>query len=265
MARFLDVDPDPGVASAERSPGLAATGYGDHGTAEASVSSLYQASALSLIRLAYVMLGDLPSAEDVVQEAFVGLYRHWDRLTAADGAAYYVRASVLNGCRSVLRRRAVRRRRVAEQPPTASAEAVVLGGEEREEVIRALGRLNGRIAVRQPKNAAGEAYWIQARVTPDGRTVIAIKDRLRRKVSQQLVAFSTATGKVRQVLSDVTFLDADDEQVQWMTPSGSKLIVTGTRPAHAAHAPFYEANAGVLSGGHYAPLPWSARTFAAAW
>ena len=124
---------------------------------------------------------------------------------------------------------------------------------------------NGRLAVGQPKNAAGEAYWIQARVSPDGRTVIAIRDRLRRKVSQQLVAFSTATGKVRQVLSDVTFLDADDEQVQWMTPSGSKLIVTDTRPAHAAHTPFYEANAGVLSGGHYAPLPWSTRTFAAAW
>ena len=138
------MDPDPGVVSAERSPGLAAAGDGDRGAAEAAVSGLYQASALSLIRLAYVMLGDLPSAEDVVQEAFVGLYRHWDRLRAADEAAYYVRASVLNGCRSVLRRRAVRRRPLAEQPPTPSAEAVVLGGEERDEVIRALGRLAHR-------------------------------------------------------------------------------------------------------------------------
>ena len=41
----------------------------------AAVTALYQASALSLIRLAYVMLDDLATAEDVVQEAFYGLYR----------------------------------------------------------------------------------------------------------------------------------------------------------------------------------------------
>lgn len=98
------------------------------------------------------MLGDRPSAEDVVQEAFCGLYRHWDRLDGADGAVYYVRAAVLNGCRSVLRHRAVRRkglaavraRGLAEQPPGVSAEAVVLGGEDHDEVIRVLGRLPHR-------------------------------------------------------------------------------------------------------------------------
>jgi RNA polymerase sigma-70 factor (sigma-E family) len=108
------------------------------------VGALYQASALTLIRLAYVMLGDLPGAEDVVQEAFIGLYRHWDRLDGADAALPYVRASVLNGCRSVLRRRAVRRRWMAEQPPAVPVETELLGGEERQDVIRALGRLPHR-------------------------------------------------------------------------------------------------------------------------
>jgi RNA polymerase sigma-70 factor (sigma-E family) len=106
--------------------------------AEAAVTALYQQSALSLIRLAYVMLDDLPSAEDVVQEAFYGLYRRWDRLKDPDSAMYYVRTSVLNGCRSVRRRRAVRRRGLADAPPVVSAESVVLSGEEREEVIRAV-------------------------------------------------------------------------------------------------------------------------------
>ena len=106
--------------------------------AEAAVTALYQASALSLIRLAYVMLDDLPSAEDVVQEAFYGLYRRWDRLKDPESAMYYVRTSVLNGCRSVRRRRAVRRRGLADEPPAVSAETVVLSGEEREEVIRAV-------------------------------------------------------------------------------------------------------------------------------
>jgi RNA polymerase sigma-70 factor (sigma-E family) len=117
--------------------------------AAAAVGALYESSALGLIRMAYVMLGDLPSAEDVVQEAFYGLYRRWDRLADPAGALYYVRTSVLNGCRSALRRRAVRRgfvqhRTLPDEPPAASAETVVLGGEEREDVIRALRHLPDR-------------------------------------------------------------------------------------------------------------------------
>ena len=40
-----------------------------------AVTALYQAHALGLVRLAVVMLGDRAAAEDVVQEAFCGLYR----------------------------------------------------------------------------------------------------------------------------------------------------------------------------------------------
>jgi RNA polymerase sigma-70 factor (sigma-E family) len=141
-------NPDPaddfGSRTAVDLPGAAPPELPAGAGAEAAVTAIYQANALSLIRLAYITLGDLPSAEDVVQEAFYGLYRRWDRLKDASGALFYVRASVLNGCRSVLRRRAVRRRSLAYQPSAASAEAVVLSGEEREEVIRALGRLPHR-------------------------------------------------------------------------------------------------------------------------
>jgi DNA-directed RNA polymerase specialized sigma24 family protein len=42
--------------------------------AEAGVTGLYQAHALGLMRLAFLMLGDRSGAEDVVQEAFCGLY-----------------------------------------------------------------------------------------------------------------------------------------------------------------------------------------------
>jgi DNA-directed RNA polymerase specialized sigma24 family protein len=70
-----------------------------------AVTALYQAHALGLIRLAVVMLGDRPAAEDVVQEAFCGLYRRWHTLSDTGKALSYVRSSVINGCRSVLRRR----------------------------------------------------------------------------------------------------------------------------------------------------------------
>jgi len=96
------------------------------------------------MRLAYLMLGDRPSAEDVVQDAFYGLYRNWDRLADHDRALAYVRSSVLNGCRSALRHQAVGRRLTSYQPPAASAEATALGHEERRQVMQAVRRLPAR-------------------------------------------------------------------------------------------------------------------------
>jgi RNA polymerase sigma-70 factor (sigma-E family) len=110
----------------------------------AAVGALYQSHAVGLIRLAYLMLGDRPSAEDAVQDAFCGLYRHWDRLADPDRALAYVRTAVLNGCRSALRRRTLVRRLNTYQPPGASAEATALGNEERHEVLQAVRRLPDR-------------------------------------------------------------------------------------------------------------------------
>jgi RNA polymerase sigma-70 factor (sigma-E family) len=108
------------------------------------VTELYRATALGLIRLAYVILGDQHAAEDVVQEAFGNLFRRWDRLPQIDGLEYYVRASVVNACRSVLRRRAVRQRRVLYELPAPSAEAAVFAGVERDDLIRAVDLLPAR-------------------------------------------------------------------------------------------------------------------------
>jgi RNA polymerase sigma-70 factor (sigma-E family) len=126
-------------------PGPAADPAADPaGGAEAGVGALYRAQAVGLIRLAYLMLGDRAAAEDVVQDAFCGLYRNWGRLADPGGALPYVRSSVLNGCRSVLRRRALGLRVTMYQPPAGSAEAAVLGREERQEVLRAVRRLPHR-------------------------------------------------------------------------------------------------------------------------
>jgi RNA polymerase sigma-70 factor (sigma-E family) len=117
-------------------------------TAETAVTALYQAHALGMIRLAHIMLGDRASAEDVVQEAFYGVYRRWSALTDTGNAIAYVRSSVLNGCRSALRRQARARGRAAAQqaapPVEISAEAAAITLEERQEVLRALRRLPAR-------------------------------------------------------------------------------------------------------------------------
>ena len=116
------------------------------GASERAVSALYEAHAIGLIRLAVAMLGSRPAAEDVVQEAFIGLYRRWDHLTQTDRALQYVRSSVLNGCRSQLRAQARNRRRPVPALPdsAASAEHDVLLGEEHREVLAGLRQLPDR-------------------------------------------------------------------------------------------------------------------------
>jgi RNA polymerase sigma-70 factor (sigma-E family) len=113
------------------------------GPAAEAVTALYQAHALGLIRLAVVMLGDRAAAEDAVQEAFCGLYRRWHSLSDPGKALSYVRSSVINGCRTALRRRR-RQARLAGDPPGESAEASALIGEEHRQVLTAIRRLPAR-------------------------------------------------------------------------------------------------------------------------
>jgi RNA polymerase sigma-70 factor (sigma-E family) len=108
------------------------------------VSALYEAHALGFIRLAYVMLGDRPAAEDVVQEAFLGLYKRWGHLRSTASAPGYLRASVLNGCRMALRSRVRRDDRTAGELPWESAEATALVGEEHRYLLLAIRALPPR-------------------------------------------------------------------------------------------------------------------------
>jgi RNA polymerase sigma-70 factor (sigma-E family) len=115
--------------------------------ARTAVTALYQVHAVGLIRLAVVMIGDRHAAEDVVQEAFCGLFRRWTYLADKDKALSYVRSAALNGCRSELRRRIRSERRVTRGAAAAgaeSAEYVALVGEEHREVLAALRRLPRR-------------------------------------------------------------------------------------------------------------------------
>jgi RNA polymerase sigma-70 factor (sigma-E family) len=142
----MSIQPEGSAAALAAPHAPAGSGPADRGgaAAEASVTALYEAHALGLVRLAYVMLGDRAAAEDVVQEAFGGLYRRWGELSDKERALAYVRSSVLNGCRSALRRRRLQGTEVTHQPPAASAEAAALTIEERREVMRALRRLPDR-------------------------------------------------------------------------------------------------------------------------
>jgi RNA polymerase sigma-70 factor (sigma-E family) len=109
------------------------------------VHHLYRAHALMLVRLAVLLLGDQPSAEDVVQDAFMGLYRTLSGLRDRDKALAYLRTAVVNGSRSVLRARSrSARRRVSHELPVWSAESAAIASEDRREMLAAVARLPRR-------------------------------------------------------------------------------------------------------------------------
>jgi RNA polymerase sigma-70 factor (sigma-E family) len=109
------------------------------------LTALYEAHALGLVRLAVLMTGDQGSAEDIVQDAFLGLYRRWDHLTDLPNPLAYLRASVLNGCRTALRRRSrTDRAHYLSEVPSESAEARALLSEEQRSVARAIRDLPDR-------------------------------------------------------------------------------------------------------------------------
>lgn len=113
--------------------------------ARAAVDNLFRVHAIGLVRFALMLVGDQTTAEDVVQEAFLGLYRGWDRLRDPDAVLGYLRTAVVNGARSVHRSRGrARLLRVLHDPPVWSAEAAAMDGEDRRAVLAAIARLPQR-------------------------------------------------------------------------------------------------------------------------
>ncbi|HXW43202.1 MAG TPA: sigma-70 family RNA polymerase sigma factor [Streptosporangiaceae bacterium] len=111
-----------------------------------TVTDLFRDHHLELVRLALVMVGDLATAEDVVQDAFEHLHRGWHGLRQPAQSLAYVRASVINGCRSVHRRSAVARKhapRLAIRPDAAAADEAS-ASDDRGELIAALRSLPRR-------------------------------------------------------------------------------------------------------------------------
>jgi RNA polymerase sigma-70 factor (sigma-E family) len=107
--------------------------------------TLYAAHRLALVRLAVLLVDDVASAEDVVQDAFAGFLGRAHRLDDPDRALAYLRTAVINNARSALRRRRTARKYVPPRESPAddpSAHAVLR--EEHREVIEALHRLPER-------------------------------------------------------------------------------------------------------------------------
>ena len=108
--------------------------------------------------------------------------------------------------------------------------------------------------------------WGQVMITPDGQTILAVigSGAQPGAARQELVTFSARTGQQLHVLNRIPVY-GNSERVLWASPSGQVLVVSGTQPGATVGPVNLGATAGVLRDGHFTPIPWSNRTFAAAW
>jgi RNA polymerase sigma-70 factor (sigma-E family) len=146
-------DPDSDGAAQATEPGDAVLpdAFPASGTARAewsadlAVVELYSQHYRSLVRMAALLLRDTPTAEEVVQDSFVAMHGGWQRLRDTEKALAYLRQSVVNRSRSVLRHRTVVDKNMQKAPPDMpSAEHGALVSLERDAVVAALRHLPDR-------------------------------------------------------------------------------------------------------------------------
>ena len=129
------VPPEDSLAGAERKDW----------SADLAVAKLYSLHYRPLVRLAAMLVRDTPSAEEVVQEAFIAMHEGWHRLKDTDKALAYLRQAVVNRARSVLRHRIVVEKNAPKPAPDMpSAEHGAMALLERSAVIAALRALPER-------------------------------------------------------------------------------------------------------------------------
>jgi RNA polymerase sigma-70 factor (sigma-E family) len=126
-------EPAPGADPART--GSSPTRWGP----DEAVEHLYAAHYRQLVRLSVLLVRDQGTAEEVVQDAFVALHGKWRGLRDPHLGLAYLRQSVVNRSRSVLRHRAVEVRHLTRATAEEAAAAPSLPGAD-EAVVRRAGR-----------------------------------------------------------------------------------------------------------------------------
>jgi RNA polymerase sigma-70 factor (sigma-E family) len=113
--------------------------------ADSAVEELYAGHYRQLVRLAVLLVRDVETAEEVVQDSFVAMHGRWRRLREPDKALAYLRQTVVNRSRSVLRHRAVQARHLTPvRADHHGADEDAVATERRTQVLDALRALPTR-------------------------------------------------------------------------------------------------------------------------
>ena len=109
-------------------PGGELSRSGERAGADRAVTALYLTHYRPLVRMAALLVQDLATAEEIVQDSFVAVHAAWRRLPDADHALSYLRRSVVDRSRSALRQHVVVDKlapRLQPDPPGSHGEASI--------------------------------------------------------------------------------------------------------------------------------------------
>ena len=108
------------------------------------LAELYRLHSRDAVRLAYLLTGSKPLAEDLVQEAFVRLYGRFRDLRDPGAFEWYLRRTVVNLVRSHFRRARVERTYIATRARDRTEEEPAHDPGTRDELWQALLQLSER-------------------------------------------------------------------------------------------------------------------------
>jgi RNA polymerase sigma-70 factor (sigma-E family) len=74
------------------------------------IAALFDRHYAPMCRLAYVIVGDAATAEEIVMEALIKTFSGWGRIRDYDRVDAYLRRAVVNLCRSKIRRKVIEAR-----------------------------------------------------------------------------------------------------------------------------------------------------------
>jgi RNA polymerase sigma-70 factor (sigma-E family) len=125
--------------TAQGSTGSGTLAAGAGWDAAQAVTAIYTTHYRSLVRLAVLLVGDVATAEEIVQDSFITMHATWRRLRDTEKALAYLRQCVVNRSRSVLRHREIMDKTAPSRAPDLpAAEQDALTLLERSAVISAL-------------------------------------------------------------------------------------------------------------------------------
>ena len=181
----MEADPADVIHSPGPWPDQAVDRAATEGSAQ-YVTELFLAHHLELVRLAVLGVGDLATAEDVVQDAFEQLHRRWRTLRKQSSALDYARSAVLNGSRSVLRRRSLARRHAARIAAYGHQAAdAAIGFEQRSELIEAF-----RLLPARQREVLALRYYVDMSVADAAATLHISEGAVRSTASRGLDALA---------------------------------------------------------------------------
>ena len=113
------------IGAAPAAPVLAAEPDAHAHPGAPTFEDLYRDEYDGMVRVAYLLVGTLETAEELVQDAFIRVHLRWERL---DAPGAFLRTCVVNACRDRIRRRVRLRARMPRLTADAASRAAEVEG-----------------------------------------------------------------------------------------------------------------------------------------